>query len=84
LFRDLKKKIIAFSKKNPDMKNLKIAIMGCSVNGPGEAKLADCGVAFGKDKAIFFIKGESMGTFSPGDAVKRLIDYVKEEDKRSR
>ena len=61
-----------------------VAIMGCSVNGPGEAKLADCGVAFGKDKAIFFIKGESMGTFSPRDAVKRLIDYVKEEDKRSR
>jgi len=57
---------------------LDVAIMGCSVNGPGEARLADCGVAFGRDKAVFFVKGEIMGTFSPREAIEKLINYVKE------
>jgi len=38
-------------------KNLKIAIMGCIVNGPGEAKDADLGIAFGNKKAAIFLKG---------------------------
>ena len=38
-------------------KNLKIAVMGCIVNGPGEAKEADLGIAFGKNKAAIFLKG---------------------------
>ncbi len=38
-------------------KNLKLAVMGCIVNGPGEAKEADLGIAFGKDKAAVFLKG---------------------------
>ncbi|MGB9681822.1 MAG: flavodoxin-dependent (E)-4-hydroxy-3-methylbut-2-enyl-diphosphate synthase [bacterium] len=61
---------------------LTVAIMGCSVNGPGEAKDADCGVAFGKDKGVFFIKGETIGIYSPIEAVNMLIKYVKEEDER--
>jgi len=63
---------------------LTIAIMGCSVNGPGEAKDADCGVAFGRDKAVLFIKGNIIGVFSPKEAISKLIEYVKEEDKRYR
>lgn len=58
-----------------------VAVMGCSVNGPGEARLADCGVAFGKDKAVFFIKGEIIGTFSPRKAIEKLIGYVKEAER---
>ncbi len=38
-------------------KNLKVAIMGCIVNGPGEAKDADLGIAFGNKKAAIFLKG---------------------------
>ncbi|MGC8972477.1 MAG: flavodoxin-dependent (E)-4-hydroxy-3-methylbut-2-enyl-diphosphate synthase, partial [bacterium] len=57
---------------------LDVAVMGCSVNGPGEARLADCGVAFGKDKAVFFVKGEIVGTFGPKEAIEKLINYVKE------
>jgi (E)-4-hydroxy-3-methylbut-2-enyl-diphosphate synthase len=37
---------------------LKIAIMGCIVNGPGEARDADLGIAFGRQKAAIFVKGE--------------------------
>jgi len=40
--------------------DLKLAIMGCIVNGPGEAKDADLGIAFGKDKAALFLKGSVL------------------------
>ena len=40
--------------------NLKLAVMGCIVNGPGEAKDADLGIAFGKDKAALFLKGSVL------------------------
>jgi len=39
-------------------KNLKLAVMGCIVNGPGEAKDADLGIAFGKERAAIFVKGK--------------------------
>ncbi|MBR5900384.1 MAG: flavodoxin-dependent (E)-4-hydroxy-3-methylbut-2-enyl-diphosphate synthase, partial [Clostridia bacterium] len=39
-------------------KPIKIAVMGCAVNGPGEAKDADLGVAGGKDGCLIFVKGE--------------------------
>jgi (E)-4-hydroxy-3-methylbut-2-enyl-diphosphate synthase len=52
---------------------LKIAVMGCEVNGPGEARLADFGVAFGKNKAIVFDKGVIKGQISKDNVVKFLI-----------
>ncbi len=39
---------------------LKVAVMGCIVNGPGEAREADIGVAFGKDKGLLFRKGQAI------------------------
>jgi len=39
---------------------LKLAVMGCIVNGPGEAKDADLGIAFGKNKAALFLKGSVL------------------------
>jgi (E)-4-hydroxy-3-methylbut-2-enyl-diphosphate synthase len=39
-----------------------IAVMGCSVNGPGEAKEADIGIAGGKDSAVIFKKGKKIAT----------------------
>ena len=54
---------MAFAKKTEDYvknvrKPVKIAVMGCAVNGPGEAKDADIGVAGGKDGCVIFVKGE--------------------------
>jgi len=73
-----KKKIIAFSKKHPDVKNLKIAIMGCSVNGPGEAKQADIGIAGGKDKFALFVKGNIIGTYPLKQIEKEFFSRIKE------
>jgi (E)-4-hydroxy-3-methylbut-2-enyl-diphosphate synthase len=54
-------------------KYIDVAIMGCEVNGPGEAKEADLGVAFGKDKALLFFKGEVKKTGIPKELAKDLL-----------
>ena len=55
--------------------NITVAIMGCAVNGPGEAKEADIGIAGGKDSAILFKHGEIIKTI-PQD---KIIEILKEE-----
>ncbi|MBN1823626.1 MAG: flavodoxin-dependent (E)-4-hydroxy-3-methylbut-2-enyl-diphosphate synthase [Endomicrobiales bacterium] len=57
-------------------KPLKIAVMGCVVNGPGEAKEADVGIAGSRKKGILFEKGRIVGEVGPDgwiDALKKLI-----------
>ncbi len=56
-------------------KDITVAIMGCPVNGPQEAKRADIGVAGGKESAILFKKGEIVKTI-PQD---KIIEVLKEE-----
>ncbi len=53
-------------------KNLKIAIMGCIVNGPGEAKDADLGIAFGKKRAAIFLKGKVIKRVNKDFAVENF------------
>lgn len=55
---------------------LDVALMGCEVNGPGEAKEADLGIAFGKTKAVLFAKGRVVKTGIPKELAK---DVLKEE-----
>ncbi len=57
---------------------LKIAVMGCVVNGPGEAATADIGIAGGKDKAVLFAKGRILATLPVKEAEEKFIDMVKE------
>lgn len=63
-------------------KNLKIAIMGCPVNGPGEAKEADLGIAGGNGKGLIFKKGKIIKKVEEKDLLKELIkeinDYMEE------
>lgn len=56
-------------------KNIDVAIMGCPVNGPLEAKRADVGVAGGKDCAILFKKGQIIRTIPQNE----IISVLKEE-----
>ena len=53
-------------------KDITVAVMGCVVNGPGEAREADYGIAGGVDKGLIFKKGEIVGTY-PYD---RLLDAL--------
>ena len=58
-------------------KNLKLAIMGCIVNGPGEAKDADLGIAFGKKKAALFLKGRVIKRVEKNVAVEEFGNELK-------
>jgi len=55
---------------------LTIAVMGCMVNGPGEAKEADIGVAFDKNDGILFKKGKIMTKCSDKIIIKRLLEEI--------
>ncbi len=54
----------------------KIAIMGCEVNGPGEAKEADIGIAFGKAKGALFKKGKIVKTVMAKDAIRAILKNI--------
>jgi (E)-4-hydroxy-3-methylbut-2-enyl-diphosphate synthase len=58
-------------------KPLTIAVMGCMVNGPGEAKEADIGIAYNKKTGVLFKKGKILGKFSEKAIVKKLIEEIK-------
>ena len=53
---------------------LRVAVMGCVVNGPGEAREADLGVASGNGKGQIFVKGEVVKTVAERDIVETLIE----------
>ncbi|MEY4417933.1 MAG: hypothetical protein RIQ88_371 [Actinomycetota bacterium] len=53
---------------------LRVAVMGCVVNGPGEAREADLGVASGNGKGQIFVKGEVIKTVPESEIVQTLID----------
>ncbi len=58
-------------------KPIKVAVMGCVVNGPGEAREADIGVAGGKGEAVLIRKGIIVEKIPEGDIVERLIEEIK-------
>ena len=58
------------------LKGLKIAVMGCIVNGPGEAREADYGIAGGKGKGLLFKKGQVLGTYPYEELCDRLLDLI--------
>ncbi len=67
--------------------SLKVAVMGCAVNGPGEAKDADIGIAGGKGCGILFKQGKLAGKVPEGKLQETLISEIKqmlEERKQAR
>jgi (E)-4-hydroxy-3-methylbut-2-enyl-diphosphate synthase len=57
-------------------KNIKVAIMGCVVNGPGEAREADIGIAGGKGEGLIFKKGKIVKKVKEEDLVEELIKEI--------
>ncbi|MFW5873121.1 MAG: flavodoxin-dependent (E)-4-hydroxy-3-methylbut-2-enyl-diphosphate synthase [Bacillota bacterium] len=62
--------------KNFDL-NLTVAVMGCAVNGPGEASQADIGIAGGKGIGLIFKKGEIIKKVSEDELLNELITEIK-------
>lgn len=63
---------------------LKVAVMGCSVNGPGEAREADLGLAGGKGFALLFRKGEVIGKVTEDQLVESLVKLAQEMSEQKR
>lgn len=57
-------------------KDLKVAVMGCIVNGPGEGRAADIGIAGGQGKAVIFKNGETLRTVSEAEVVDALLAEI--------
>ncbi|MFC2041777.1 flavodoxin-dependent (E)-4-hydroxy-3-methylbut-2-enyl-diphosphate synthase [Chloroflexota bacterium] len=57
-------------------KPIKVAVMGCVVNGPGEARDANVGIACGKGRAVLFKKGKKIGVVEEKDFVSALMREV--------
>jgi (E)-4-hydroxy-3-methylbut-2-enyl-diphosphate synthase len=70
--------IVEIVKKHLDTINLDIsvAIMGCVVNGPGEARNADVGIAGGRDSAMLFRKGKIIRKLTTKEAASVLIEEI--------
>ena len=56
--------------------DIKVAIMGCVVNGPGESMHADVGIAGGRGKSVLFSKGKTIGKYDNREILKALIDEI--------
>jgi len=57
-------------------KNIKVAVMGCAVNGPGEAREADIGIAGGKGEVLLFKKGQIIRKIPQDRAVEELMAEI--------
>ena len=56
--------------------DIKVAVMGCIVNGPGEAKEADIGIAGGNGEGLLFRKGEILRKVPEGELINALKDEI--------
>ena len=56
--------------------NIKVAVMGCEVNGPGEAKDADVGIAAGVGRAVIFRKGKKSRVVEESEMLSKLIEEI--------
>ena len=62
-------------------KPIKLAIMGCVVNGPGEAKEADIGIAFGKNAGLLFKNGKPVKKIASSNCVDALLEEINKFNK---
>ena len=60
-------------------RDITVAVMGCVVNGPGEAREADYGIAGGKGRGLLFKKGRVLGTYPYDELCERLIELIEND-----
>ena len=61
-------------------RNITVAVMGCVVNGPGEAREADYGIAGGKEKGLIFKKGKVLGTYPYERLCDALMELIENDE----
>ena len=65
------------------VKPIHVAVMGCAVNGPGEASNADIGIAGGNGEALLFTHGQIIKKIKSDDIAGEFVNYVKEYSSRN-
>lgn len=85
---DLEAIAASIERRIPELKvsgvsEMKIAVMGCAVNGPGEARGADIGVACGKGKGVLFAGGEIVKSVKEEDIADELVKMALGYDKNT-
>ena len=68
----------AVKEEGLDRLPIRVALMGCIVNGPGEAREADIGIAGGRGEGLLFKKGQIIEKLPEGELIPRLIHEIKE------
>ena len=71
-----------YDRLGPDAKPIKIAVMGCVVNGPGESKGADIGVACGKGKGAIFADGKIIKTVEEDEICAEIVRLAEEYSRK--
>ncbi len=73
----------AFYRANPEARRLHVAVMGCVVNGPGEAREADLALCGGKGTFALYQQGEHLVTLPAAEAVAELLRRVEIEARKA-
>lgn len=76
IVKRIERELSAVNSQPSVKKKMTIAIMGCEVNGPGEAREADIGVAFGKESGVVFKAGKVVKRVREKDAIRELMRLV--------
>ncbi len=63
----------------PIAKPLTLAVMGCVVNGPGEAREADFGLAGGAGEGVLFARGQVIGKYPEAQLVDKLVELIEQK-----
>ncbi|MDI6785405.1 MAG: flavodoxin-dependent (E)-4-hydroxy-3-methylbut-2-enyl-diphosphate synthase [bacterium] len=72
--KELQKRYSFFKLNN--LNSFKVALMGCEVNGPGEAKMAEVGIACGKSGAVLFKKGKIVRKIHEKEIIETLLEEI--------
>ena len=75
---EIERQLMALESRGAFKRPLHVSVMGCAVNGPGEAKNADIGLAGGQNEFLLFEKGVICGKLSPENAVEGFVSRVVE------
>ena len=76
LYNDPANRAIEQSEQSGNRKFPRVAVMGCAVNGPGEAKGADVALCGGDGEFLLFVRGEPVGKVSEENAVGKVVECV--------
>jgi (E)-4-hydroxy-3-methylbut-2-enyl-diphosphate synthase len=77
IVKDIEGKLSTFNFQPSTKRPVKIAVMGCEVNGPGEAKEADIGIAAGKGSGVLFINGRIVRRVNESNFAVELLKELK-------